>query len=62
MPDEFVKHVKEMNTVYRDIVAPREAALDAEGFKLLSTIGREQAEASAGELVFDPLVFCEKLV
>lgn len=51
-----------MNNVYMDVVTPREAAIDAEGFQLLSSIGKEQVESSVGELVFDPVVFAEKLV
>ena len=43
-------------------MSTREAAIDAEGFQLLSAIGKEQAECTAGELVFDPVIFAEKLV
>ena len=62
LPDELVRRVKKINTVFEGVVSTREAALDAEGFQLLSTIGREQAESTTGELVFDPVIFAEKLV
>ena len=61
-PQDLLPRVKDMNSVFEGVVSTREAAIDAEGFKLLSSIGKEQAEASAGELVFDPLIFAEKLV
>lgn len=48
--------------MYKDVVSTREAAIDAEGFQLLSSIGKKQVESSVGELVFDPVVFAEKLV
>ena len=48
--------------MFEGVVATREAAIDAEGFQLISAVGKEQAECSAGELVFDPVVFAEKLV
>ena len=51
-----------MNEVFLDMVAPREAAIDSEGFQLLSAIGREQVESKTGDLVFDPHLFTEKLV
>ena len=62
VPDDLVKNVKKLNSVFKDVVSTREAAIDAEGFQLLSAIGKELAETSAGELVFDPNVFAEKLV
>ena len=62
LPDELIRRVKKINSVFEGVVSTREAALDAEGFQLLSTIGREQAESSSGELVFDPVIFTEKLV
>lgn len=51
-----------MNEVFKDMVASREVAIDSEGFKLLSAIGREQVESKTGDLVFDPQLFTEKLV
>lgn len=62
LPDELVRRVKKMNDVFKDVVSTREAAIDAEGFHLMSCIGKEQVESSVGELVFDPIVFAEKLV
>ena len=62
LPDELVKRVHGMNEVFLDMVAPREAAIDSEGFQLLSAIGREQVESKTGDLVFDPHLFTEKLV
>ncbi len=35
-----------MNKNFADVVAPKEAALDAEGFRLLSSIGREQVQGN----------------
>jgi len=44
-------------------VATKEAAIDSEGFRLLSAIGREQVEAAHGNLIqFDNITFMEKLV
>lgn len=51
-----------MNNVFKDVVSTREAAIDAEGFHLMSCIGKEQVESCVGDLVFDPVVFAEKLV
>lgn len=49
--------------LHRVVVAPREAAIDAEHIKVLSEIAREKAQSSRGELVvFEPVVYCEKLV
>ena len=62
MPDDLVRHIHRINSVFERVVSTREAAIDAEGFLLLSSIGKEQAESSAGELVFDPVIFSEKLV
>ena len=48
---------------YSAVVAPREAAIDAEHIKVLSEIAREKVQSSRGELVeFEPVVYCEKLV
>ncbi len=47
----------------KDVVAPREAAIDSEGFRLLSSIGREQVEARHGDLIeFEASIYAEKLV
>ena len=47
----------------KDVVAPREAAIDSEGFRLLSAIGREQVEATHGDLIqFDASNYAEQLV
>ena len=47
----------------KNVVAPREAAIDAEGFRLLSSIGREQVEATHGDLIqFDASNYAEQLV
>ncbi len=35
-----------MNKHFSNVVAPKEAALDAEGFRLLSSIGREQVQGN----------------
>ncbi len=42
IPEKLVEKLETMNNLFSDVVAPKEAALDAEGFLLLSTIGREQ--------------------
>lgn len=45
------------------VVAPREAAIDSEHLRILSSIARERAQSSRGELVvFEAPVYCEKLV
>ena len=62
MPDDLVRHIHQINNVFERVVSTREAAIDAEGFLLLSTIGRENAESTAGDLIFDPVIFSEKLV
>ena len=54
--------MSQINKPFGDIVASREAAIDSEGFHMLSAIGRELATSRAGEAVFDPLLFTEKLV
>ena len=44
-------------------MASKEAAIDSEGFRLLSAIGREQVEATQGSLIqFDMTTYAEKLV
>ena len=62
LPDELLRRVKSINKIFKKVEAPREAAIDAEGFQLLSAIAKEQVESCAGELVFDPIIFTEKLV
>lgn len=63
LPEELLKRMKELNKVFLNVVGSREAAIDAEGLQLLSTIGREQVESTHSELInFDPVVFAEKLV
>ncbi len=42
IPEKLTEKLDNMNTLFSDVVAPKEAALDAEGFLLLSSIGREQ--------------------
>ncbi len=64
LPDELVRHVNKLDKyLSSDFVATKEAAIDSEGFYLLSAIGREQVEAAHGNLVqFDNVAFMEKLV
>ena len=57
-----MERVQGMNKVFSQVIASREAAIDAEGFQLLSAIGKEQVEGSAGRLIFDPILFTDKLV
>lgn len=59
---DLLRRLRKIDNVYKDVVSTREAAIDAEGFQLLSSIGKKQVESSVGELVFDPVVFAEKLV
>jgi hypothetical protein len=42
IPDELIKRVNSLDTIYQNIVASKEAAIDSEGIRLLSSIGREQ--------------------
>lgn len=42
IPDELIKRVDSLDTIYQNIIASREAAIDSEGIRLLSSIGREQ--------------------
>lgn len=52
-----------LNILYKDVVASKEAAIDSEGFRLLSAIGREQVEATQGSFIqFDTTSYAEKLV
>lgn len=63
LPDELIKQVNCLDSLNQNVVASREAAIDSEGFRVLSAIGREQVESVQGELVrFDPVVYAEKLV
>ena len=63
LPDELIKQVNCLDNLKKNVVASREAAIDSEGFRVLSAIGREQVESVQGELVrFDPVVYAEKLV
>lgn len=63
LPDQLLKHVKNLDKLLTDVVAPKEAAVDSEGFRLISAIGREQVEATHGSLVqFDTTTYAEKLV
>lgn len=60
---QLVSCVESLNAVFSDVVAPKEAAIDSEGFRLLSAIGREQVEATHGSLIrFDTTSYAEKLV
>ena len=55
--------MRNADRLYEKVVAPREAAIDSEHFKILSEIARERAQSARGELVtFDPLEYTEKLV
>ena len=52
-----------LNKLYKNVVATKEAAIDSEGFRLLSSIGREQVESTHGEMIqFDTAQFAEKLI
>ena len=63
LPLELIKHVDSLNNLYSKVVASKEAAIDSEGFRLLSAIGREQVEATQGSLIqFDTTTYAEKLV
>ena len=63
LPDQLIRHVDALDTLMRDVVAPREAAIDSEGFRLLAAIGREKAEATHGQLIqFDAVNYAEQLV
>ena len=64
LPDELIKQVNKLDKyLHNDIVATKEAAIDSEGFRLLSAIGREQVESAHGNLIqFDNITFMEKLV
>lgn len=63
IPTDLVKSVKGLDNLFKKVVAPKEAAIDAEGFRLLSSIGREQVESAHGSLVeFDSASYAEKLI
>ena len=63
IPDELIKRVKSLDSIYAKVVASKEAAIDSEGIRLLSSIGREQVETTHGELIqFDTASYAEKLV
>ena len=63
LPDELLKRLGGLNTINTNVVSSREASIDSEGIKLLSAIGREQAESSHGDLIrFDSVEYAEKLV
>ena len=60
---ELVRRVRDADKLFEEVVASREAAIDAEHFKMLSEIARERAQSARGELVtFDPIEYTEKLV
>ena len=62
-PDDLIKQVDKLDTIYGNIIASKEAAIDSEGIRLLSAIGREQVETTHGELIqFDTATYAEKLV
>lgn len=63
IPDELIKRVASLDTIFENVVASKEAAIDSEGIRLLSSIGREQVETTHGELIqFDTVSYAEKLV
>ena len=63
IPDELIRRVESLDTIYENVVASKEAAIDSEGIRLLSSIGREQVETTHGELIqFDTVSYAEKLV
>ena len=63
LPEELLKHVCSLDELLNNVVATKEAAIDAEGFRLLSAIGREQVEQTHGSLVqFESTTYAEKLV
>ena len=56
-------HTENLDDIYEKVVASKEAAIDSEGIRLLSSIGREQVETTHGELIqFDTVSYAEKLV
>ena len=59
----LMQHVSSLNKLLTDVVGSKEAAIDSEGFRLLSAIGREHVEATHGNLIqFDTATYTEKLV
>ena len=60
----MIKHVEKLNELlHPDLHASKEAAIDSEAFRLLSSIGRECVEATQGSIVqFDSATYMEKLV
>lgn len=63
LPEALTSHVDKLDSLYKDVVASKEAAIDSEGFCLLSAIGREQVEATHGSLIqFQTVTYAEKLV
>ena len=63
LPDELIRQVSDLDNIFKDVVASREAVIDSEGFRILSAIGREQVDSVQGELIqFDTIVYAEKLV
>lgn len=63
LPDQLLKDVRSLDKLMDNVVATKEAAIDAEGFRLLSAIGREQVEQTHGSLVqFEASTYAEKLV
>lgn len=63
MSAELVQRVNQLDSLLRNVESTREAAIDSEGFRLLTAIGREQVEATHGNLIqFDTNSYAEKLV
>ncbi len=63
LPDQLLKHLRDLDKLNRNVVACKEAALDSECFRLISDVGRQQAEATHGSLLqFDTDTYAEKLV
>jgi hypothetical protein len=63
LAEDLLKHVCKLDHLMGSVVATKEAAIDAEGFRLLSAIGREQVEQTHGALIqFEASTYAEKLI
>ena len=60
---DLTTNVQKLDSIQKEVVATKEASIEAEGFKLLSNIGQKQVEHFTGEAInFDVAVFAEKLI
>ena len=63
IPENLLSQVQALDSKFRDVVSTNEAAIDARGFRLISSIGREQVESLHGDMLqFDTNKFAEKLI